>query len=274
MPNLPPHNLSHGPLGGDPVLPWDPQNGIFVYDDFNWTTLPTGKYIANSSSAGGTLSYSTGNPYLWGLDNVRRGQGIVELSTGTSGGGGNYGYALSYGAMGASQNGFTPGYGTLTMKTRMAIQQSSVATGIGYHLLFGLWNQNAAQGSNQPGVLGGNPTNAVFLIWTPDDNGGLMRLGYAAGTGSFAAGYSTVAPTYINCTGNAVPTFNNYDWWQLQIDSSRNITALLNGVVIATAATAAPQAPMVPFWSVWRTTGAVNYVLSLDDFYLYYPYQR
>ena len=101
-----------------------------------------------------------------------------------------------------------------------------------------------------------------------------MRLGYSVGTGSFAAGYGAVAPTYVNCTGNASPNCNNYDWWQLQIDSSRNITALLNGVVIATAAAAAPQAPMVPLWQVYRATSAVNYILSLDDFYLYYPYQR
>jgi hypothetical protein len=273
MPNLPPHALSHGPLGGDPVGPFDPANGVYVYDDMNWGTTPDSRYLTGSPSGGGTVQ-----PYtLAGVNGIydpsHRAQGTVEIAS-AAGQGGPAGGACCRGAMGVvsggtSLNGYQLGYGPCTLKSRIALGNGNQQKGNSSTARFGFFQQTGAM---QGGLV--NVTTAIgalFLEYSPDNNGGNLRLAYTSG-GSIG---NLVSFTYINCT-NAVPNFGQFEWWELELDASLNVTALLNGNIIGSGGSIAPgNLAMLPYWSMWRGTifGTLCY-MTIDDLYLYYPYNR
>jgi hypothetical protein len=268
MPNLPPHNLSHGPLGGDPVLPFDPANGVYIYDDMSWGLNPDSRYsivVANGGTANAFPNVAVG-----AFDNFRRAQGAVEVSTGT-GQSGNCGGAMARGVMGASfgttiNTGYTLGYGPCILKARLAIGNAAQQTGVAFVARFGFCQQQSL------GItFNANPTASVVLEYSPDSNGGSLRIGYTVG----GALTTPVSYTYINCT-NAMPRFGQFDWWELDFDASLNVTALLNGNVIGSGNNIAPNnLPMLPFWQIVRNAAsAANGFMTIDDLYMLYLYNR
>jgi hypothetical protein len=274
MPNLPPHALSHGPFGGDSVGPWDPANGIYIYDDMSWGGggVMDSRY-QNINHTNGTFLYGPSLGVAGAYDAFHRCQGAVELNTGVSGGS-----ALTRGSLGMSanpgMNGYQLGYGPCTLKTRLAIGHGLNLKGNTAQVRFGFFQQTSALSTAVIATVPASLTavGAVILEYSPDNNGGNLRLGYTVGGGVG----NLVSLTYVNCT-NAVPNFGQFEWWELDIDASLNITASLNGNIIATAATAAPNnVPMCPIWTNYHaaTFSPPSGLLTIDDLYLYYPYNR
>jgi hypothetical protein len=272
MPNLLPHNLSHSPLGGDPVGPWDPANGAYICDDMLWGGGGVMNPLYQSATnTNGTVFYGPALGVKGAYDTYHRCQGAVELGTGVSGGA-----ALTRGSISIGVNpgtsGYQLGYGPCTLKSRLAIGQGLTQKGNTCLVRFGFFQDTGGLGggpifSNPPSAVG-----ALLLEYSPDVNGGNLRIGYTVGGGVG----NSVSLTYTNCT-NAVPNISQFEWWELDIDASLNVTALLNGNIIGTLAAGAPgNVPMCPIWTCYHaaTFSPPNGWLTIDDLYLYYPYNR
>ena len=271
MPNLPQHGPSHAPLSGDPVPPWDPANGIYIYDDFLWGSATDSRYQAAASSAGGGVSNYSLLAVSGVYDAFHRCQGVVEIVTGTgvSGGGG----VVVRGQLGTGANpaisGYQLGFGSCTLKSRIAVGHGLIQKGNSCLARFGFWQHTSTIGAAT--VAAATAIGALTLEYSPDNNGGNLRIGY---TVSGAVG-NMVSLTYVNCT-NAVPNFGQFEWWELDIDSSLNVTALLNGNIIGTASAIAPSnLPMCLLWTAFHSGNFLpNGFMTIDDLYLYYPYNR
>jgi hypothetical protein len=268
-----PHGPRHGPLGDDPtgIAPWDLRNGIFWYDDFSYRSSGGG-FALNYDSflpGGGLIEYNNQNAGggTFGLDTIRRAQGYLTFSTWTGTGSGQQGVAISRG-LPQPNSGYLLGFGTCELSARLGIMNSGAQPGSALNIKFGFWNDNQSFGTTGVGPWGNPRQGACFMEWSCDANGGAMRIGYNGATNN--------VPSYVNFSSGS-PTFNNFDWWTLRIDSSGNATALLNGIVIGTASAVAPLAPLtqVPFLGFSRGLNvATNYELAVDDMMMYYPYNR
>ena len=256
--------------GGGTATLFDPRNGIFIYDDFLWnpayqggTTLPQ-EWEGQGGGGGGAITFSS----TYGLDATRRSQGIIELSTGVAAAN-NSGYSVARGKNSGTANGsILLGYGTCDIAFRLALEEASLPpTGIGYVLRAGLWLQGTA--GHPTGVA--NWYEALFLEYSPDNNSGILRIGY------FNNGYGNPGTTisYVNCTAGT-PTPNGYGWWELKVDTAGNVTAWLNGTQIGSATGVAPLSqPMVPIVFFYRNSASTtNFHIALDAVYINYPYTR
>jgi hypothetical protein len=270
MPNLPPHNLSHSPLGGDPILPFDPANGIYICDDMAWAQMPDSRYQYATGLGGGSVTYYPNLSVNGTYDAYHKVQGIVEINSAIATTSQGNGACLARGFLG-QVTGYQLGFGPCTIKSRICLNAGLQQKGNSSNARFGFMQTSSGIGTNTVTNVTTLQIGALILEYSPDNNGGNLRVGYTSG-GSVG---NAVALSYNNCT-NAVPNFGQFEWWELDIDASLNVTALLNGNIIGTWSNLAPgNLPMIPIWIMSRNLNfATLCLMTVDDLYLYYPYNR
>jgi len=257
-----------------PAAPFDPQTGLYIYDPFMYgfytaATVPPNFVVGSYGS--GSVTFGAGGG--WGFSGTQNGQGMAAVFISTVV---NTSASFGYGCIGASFNSiFWNKQAPLTLKFRAGMNLAAApATGNGFLWRVGFWNQAQAMGTQDPFVS--TPYWACFLEYSPDQNGGVFRLGYSFGANP--ASPANTAVTYVNCT-SGTPTWNNLDWYEIDIAVNGTITCKLNGTTILSSATLNPAgsygAMLNPYVGLHKTAAASPSVYAyVDDLYLYLPYSR
>lgn len=262
------------PYGADPIpalthMGFDPRQGFYFYDDFiiynnNTPSGPNGIMYVGLANGSGSLN----NTPTWGRDSSKKMLGALELNT-TSSTSLSAGYMVSFGANNASFDGLLLGYGACDTLYRIALEEPA-PQGVGYVARAGFWWSSAFPSG------AANIFLAAFMEYSPDLNGGAFRLGYAQSTPA-AGGVAIGSVSYTNLVGT--PNFGQYDWWEVKVDNTGLITALLNGVVLGTQSFPAllyqPASPTVQLIkNVGSQASPMVFHLSWDALCISYPFNR
>jgi hypothetical protein len=233
--------------GGGGGLPgqgyWDPANGFFFSDDFNYQSFPT-PYFQQQQAV-------VLNP-AYGRDSVKKIFGSLQLSTGVSA----TGTALGYGSVLSGDGTIIYGLGPLTWKTRLFFESPLPGVGIGYVARAGLWQ--APGGAFASNV----PVQGFLFEYSPDNNAGQWRVGVGAAS-------ITYANTTLAVAGDTA--------YNLEIDINTGwtqITFIINGVTVATVTTGIPTSKGIPCWTATETGTTTAFLIALDSWSIYYPFTR